>query len=766
MTDPIVVMVPDLTSAATVIVQQTQGPAGPNVGIGTPGQFFVTNPSATADEWVTVSGDVSADVVTVGKLTVTGLQGRSVLTTAPSTGQALAWNGSAWAPATIAVGPSTFTPGTAGQVLITNGTPATTWTSLISVELTHGRFTAGGTGSDYKAVIGPLTGFETSNVGLWFLATATVATSANVSVYGDASSVYLNTPNAGGKVYFVSAGSVVLGAFDWNVDRFYVGGSTATAPYIVDWATSNQTQVFSGTAATSLLIATTCASPTTIKVAGNGALTADVAPGDITLSPQQPYSSAVTNITGGNVVVDLHTVGSPIAGPFLSVRNNTVHIMDVGEYSSTGYGAIWFKQATPGGSNWSFLSDGSSTYFNAPGSNMFFGIATTYVLAITSAEFNLGATWSNPEYIFDLSATAVQHFGVSATSATIQYDQSTSGAGHAFSILGQAAKTGSAANGGALNLQPGAGDGAGNAGLVSIGTASSGGGITIGYNGGVGAGLLALAGNPVVIQSYGGGGAFEVYSANVAWDWGGTLGGFVSWDLNNLGWHNLATAPILWQYAAVSDVATVPLTIRSQYAYASATGTNRTPGSLVLDVGAPTNSGTTEASIILSRNGTNVVTHTINGTSDIFLTQLPNASWEFEWLVGSGEMLLASTTWAVGGASWWVSALGTQVGFGGGVPSSSPLFVDWTTTTTPFIQSSTSATSLALGTNKSGASTLLKGDANTTILTLSTLGEFATAVKFDNVSTPTNFASGFVSYSSSGRQAAVSANGHIFIAPG
>ena len=55
----------------------------------------------------TASGDLSG---TATSQTVVGLQGRSVASTAPSSGQALEWNGSAWAPATISGSPT----GTAG----------------------------------------------------------------------------------------------------------------------------------------------------------------------------------------------------------------------------------------------------------------------------------------------------------------------------------------------------------------------------------------------------------------------------------------------------------------------------------------------------------------------------------------------------------------------------------------------------------------------------------------------------------------------------
>lgn len=56
--------------------------------------------NGTSFERAALSGDVTA-AANVNTVTVTGLQGRGVVSTAPTSGQALAWNGSAWAPTTI-----------------------------------------------------------------------------------------------------------------------------------------------------------------------------------------------------------------------------------------------------------------------------------------------------------------------------------------------------------------------------------------------------------------------------------------------------------------------------------------------------------------------------------------------------------------------------------------------------------------------------------------------------------------------------------------
>ncbi len=58
----------------------------------------------TGNQNITLSGDVSGSGTTSIAATVQGLQGRSVASTAPSSGQVLKWNGSSWAPAADAEG--------------------------------------------------------------------------------------------------------------------------------------------------------------------------------------------------------------------------------------------------------------------------------------------------------------------------------------------------------------------------------------------------------------------------------------------------------------------------------------------------------------------------------------------------------------------------------------------------------------------------------------------------------------------------------------
>lgn len=58
----------------------------------------------TGNQTITLSGDASGSGATLIATTITGLQGRPLAATAPTTSQVLQWNGSTWLPATVATG--------------------------------------------------------------------------------------------------------------------------------------------------------------------------------------------------------------------------------------------------------------------------------------------------------------------------------------------------------------------------------------------------------------------------------------------------------------------------------------------------------------------------------------------------------------------------------------------------------------------------------------------------------------------------------------
>ena len=84
------------TTASATVVALRNNPI--SAGVATAGQFLIENAGASASAWTSLSGDVSASVTTPGKLTITGLQGRSVVSAVPTSGQVLTWGGSSWGP--------------------------------------------------------------------------------------------------------------------------------------------------------------------------------------------------------------------------------------------------------------------------------------------------------------------------------------------------------------------------------------------------------------------------------------------------------------------------------------------------------------------------------------------------------------------------------------------------------------------------------------------------------------------------------------------
>jgi hypothetical protein len=91
-----------------------------------------------------------------------------------------------------------------------------------------------------------------------------------------------------------------------------------------------------------------------------------------------------------------------------------------------------------------------------------------------------------------------------------------------------------------------------------------------------------------------------------------------------------------------SDIATNNLTIQSQNAFASATGSNRKPGDLNLVISTPSNSGTTDGFVNVKVAGTTQLSLGRNNTSTNALINFPG-SGEITTSVGGGLFLNTTT---------------------------------------------------------------------------------------------------------------------------
>lgn len=144
--------------------------------------------------------------------------------------------------------------GSAGQVFVTNSGPAAVFTSLIKYETTHGRFTSGGSGSDYSAVIGPCVGGETTLGCIYVLPNGTAASANNFAVETDGTNTYLNTIGASAGIFLGQNNSLTLGAF--KTSNFFLGGTTTSAPVEIDYTTTTTPVIESGTNGVSLTVQT------------------------------------------------------------------------------------------------------------------------------------------------------------------------------------------------------------------------------------------------------------------------------------------------------------------------------------------------------------------------------------------------------------------------------------------------------------------------------------------------------------------------------
>jgi hypothetical protein len=81
----------------------------------------------------------------------------------------------------------------------------------------------------------------------------------------------------------------------------------------------------------------------------------------------------------------------------------------------------------------------------------------------------------------------------------------------------------------------------------------------------------------------------------------GTAGSMTVNAATGLTWSTLTTVPTLSQTTHTTDVATSPLTLRSQAPWASATGANRNPGNVIVEVPSPAAGGSSgKVSLVVS----------------------------------------------------------------------------------------------------------------------------------------------------------------------
>jgi hypothetical protein len=235
-----------------------------------------------------------------------------------------------------------------------------------------------------------------------------------------------------------------------------------------------------------------------------------------------------------------------------------------------------------------------------------------------------------------------------------------------------------------------------------------------------------------------------------------------------------ATSAVIGYDPVLTDVTTHTLTIQGQYAYTTATGTNRVAGNVVVDIGAPTNGANTEANFQVTRNGSPILQVAALGVSpsqiDLWIGSFAFTSSNMAFISDGSTFtyLNAPSTVAVFGVvagdaiflSYWNAA--TDQFFIGGTNTAAPFYFDWAN---GYLRGGTALGTFTLGTTKAGASLVLQGDNAATVLTITTLAELATGMILDPIVTPSAPSSNKVELyvdSADGYLYAIDSSGNIF----
>lgn len=169
---------------------------------------------------------VAQDQPIQGGGNATKIQGRSVLSTAPTSGQALSWNGTAWAPATVSGGGTATLQSayTAGRTITTSaaGTPVA--------------ITGAGSGSALTVVSGTISSPDAGASSERFGASSTTGAATNATALGNTATVSADygtavgqgatAANSGAAFGFNAAGSSIRGT---ALGYSSTGGVNATA---------------------------------------------------------------------------------------------------------------------------------------------------------------------------------------------------------------------------------------------------------------------------------------------------------------------------------------------------------------------------------------------------------------------------------------------------------------------------------------------------------------------------------------------------------
>jgi len=307
-----------------------------NVAGNSSGLQYLTSNSGT-NAWAAITAASLPTIALTGQVTGSA-SGGSIATTLTSANlPAITLTGAVTGSSSGGSVATTIAPGTSAQILMSNATPATTWTTLT------GDTTISATGVTTTGKINGISITGTPAVGNVPIATSTTAASWSALTSSDI------TPGTAGQ-FLMTNGTPATAWQSLSGDV----GAFSTGQVVVDSAQSGEITFSSGgsenwTSSATPLLTQSSVSTTT------GA--------NFTIQPQQ---STNTNASGGNLLVNLEVPTGTGSEAMLEIeRGGTAGIWMGGMPGNAGFWTISFAQPNSTGSNTTFFGGGGTTFINS-----------------------------------------------------------------------------------------------------------------------------------------------------------------------------------------------------------------------------------------------------------------------------------------------------------------------------------------------------------------------------------------------------------------
>ena len=476
-----------------------------------------------------------------------------------------------------------------------------------------------------------------------------------------------------------------------------------------------------------------------------------------------PASGSNLQLAGATGTATLSAVGSSAnialqtsaAGAFLTYSDSTATsarpVAALGNFtiSTVAYSALWLSSSatSPTSANWSLVVDnsvgnttlassgtnGATSVYSRGTGNIFLytndGSASTAAIMLGANDVAIQLGSNSGNYVFESLLISGRHVtALNQVGSGISATQMPANTGDGVTWVGNAQTSPTASPVGGAILY------------------ASSGKLFVYQSDGTNFQIAASGGSSVTwANDLSGSSSSNQYVQSISGNAGG--GGTVALNVTTLQWAKGQSSPTISQAAQTTDVATNNLTLAPQGPWASATGSNRNPGSLIVSLSSPA-SGGSHATMTVSEGGTGraalgVMVLSAVTYGALWLADFANAPTNANWTLatdlasssgttalqgpgtngglvmqanGSGNVVLSASTGTIG-----QSIGGTvQTLFSAGLyqwqPTiASPAFTQATRTTDAATQALTvqaqSAYASSTGSNVNGGALLLQGGA-------------------------------------------------------